>query len=259
MCEPLSDPVARAFSAAASSYDAEAQLQRQVGQDLLLALPSGLQVVRWLDLGCGTGHFCTALGKHYPQAQGVGLDIATGMLQQARSKRSTALYVCGDARTLPLADSSLDLVFSSLALQWCEDLDSVLQEVRRVLKPGGLLAFSSLAQGTLHELSDSWLQACGQPRVNTFRSFTAYEQACAQQGWQILQLECRPVIQFYPDVRALLGHLKGIGAGYLQNGRSQGLLGRASWQRIQQAYEGYRQPAGLPASWQVVSGVLRAR
>lgn len=253
----LADPVARAFSAAAASYDSEAVLQRQVGHALLQQLPESLQINRWLDLGCGTGYFCRQLAERFPAAQGLALDLAPGMLQQARALRPGPLHLCGDAQALPLASDSLDLVFSSLALQWCDDFSVVLAEAQRVLRPGGLLVFSSLAQGTLRELADSWQAGSGRLGVNAFRSFAAYQQLCVQSGMAVQQLQCELHLQHYADVRAVLRHLKAIGAQHPQQGQSEGLLGRTAWQRIQQAYEHQRQPQGLPVSWQVVTGVLR--
>jgi ubiquinone/menaquinone biosynthesis C-methylase UbiE len=76
----------------------------------------------------------------------VAADIAPGMLerakQQSRWLRRFA-RVRADAYALPFGDASFDLVFSSLMLQWCDDLDAVFAEIARVLKPGGLLLFST--------------------------------------------------------------------------------------------------------------------
>ena len=257
MTEPCINPVARAFSAAAHSYDSEAALQREVGHQLLKQLHPMQGVESWLDLGCGTGYFCQQLQQRFPCAQGTGLDIAPGMLQQARALRPGPDYLCGDAAAVPLAEQSLDLVFSSLALQWCEDFATVLAEAERILRPGGVLAFTSLASGTLHELEQSWQAAGSCARVNSFRTLENYQQLCANSGLQTLRLECRPHVQHYTDVRAITRHLRGIGAQHLQNGERPGLLGRKAYQRLLHSYEQLRQPAGLPVTWQVIYGVLR--
>ena len=57
--------------------------------------------------------------------------------------------VCADALRLPFAEASADIVFSSLMLQWCDDLLIAFREVRRVLKPGGLFIFSTFGPDTL--------------------------------------------------------------------------------------------------------------
>ena len=72
--------VAVSFSRAAASYDSVAELQRDVGHELMNRLPVGLNPQRWLDVGCGTGYFSRVLGQHFPHSEGLALDIAQGML-----------------------------------------------------------------------------------------------------------------------------------------------------------------------------------
>jgi malonyl-CoA O-methyltransferase len=84
------------------------------------------------------------------------------MLQQARQQSRWLRRferVRADAYALPFADGAFDLVFSSLMLQWCDDLDAVFGEIARVLKPGGLLLFSTFGPGTLAELREAWAAA----------------------------------------------------------------------------------------------------
>ncbi|MBU2823044.1 methyltransferase domain-containing protein, partial [Acidithiobacillus ferrooxidans] len=68
------------------------------------------------------------------------------MLQQARRRKGwrQRQYFCqGDAENLPLATASIDLLYANMSIQWCNDLDQVLREFARVLRPGGLLMFST--------------------------------------------------------------------------------------------------------------------
>ncbi|MNM54233.1 Malonyl-[acyl-carrier protein] O-methyltransferase [compost metagenome] len=250
--------MAASFSRAAASYDSVAALQRAVGMSLLAQLPDDLAPTRWLDLGSGTGHFSRVLAERLPAASGVAVDIAEGMLRHARSEQGGArFHVAGDAERLPLRDNSVDLVFTSLAVQWCGQFASVLDEVRRVLRPGGVLAFSSLCVGTLTELRDSWQAVDGMVHVNRFRRFEDYQRLCAGSGLEQLGLQQRAHVLHYPDVRSLTHELKALGAHNLNPGRPAGLTGRARMQGLLQAYEAFRQPEGLPATYQVVYGVLR--
>ena len=250
--------VAASFSRAAASYDSVAALQRAVGLSLLGQLPEGLQPQRWLDLGSGTGHFSRILAERFAQSSGVAVDIAEGMLRHARNEHSGAHYhVAGDAERLPLRDASVDLVFTSLAVQWCDQFASVLAEALRVLRPGGVLAFSSLCVGTLDELRASWQAVDGLVHVNRFRRFEDYQRLCAASGFEQLVLQRCPHVLHYPDVRSLTHELKALGAHNLNPGRPSGLTGRARMQGLLQAYEAFRQPEGLPATYQVVYGVLR--
>nr|MBP8008331.1 methyltransferase domain-containing protein [Thiopseudomonas sp.] len=164
--------VAAAFSRAAETYDSVADFQRAVGARLLSLLPESIcpaHIQQWLDLGCGTGYFCEHLQQRFASARGTGLDLAQGMLAFARTRCPDLSYICADAEQLPLQDNSQDLVFSSLALQWCTDFSKVLHEAHRVLKPGGVLLFSSLADGSLIELRRSWQAVDNATHVNQFR------------------------------------------------------------------------------------------
>ena len=121
--------VRRAFSKAASRYDEVAVLQREIGQRMLDRLNLvRLKPATVLDLGAGTGVATVALEKIYPKAQVIALDFAFPMLQQTR--RRGGLFrkprcLCADLEQLPLADASVDLIYSNAAIQWCNDLDRV--------------------------------------------------------------------------------------------------------------------------------------
>ncbi|WP_339515586.1 malonyl-ACP O-methyltransferase BioC [Pseudomonas sp. RL_15y_Pfl2_60] len=251
--------VAASFSRAAASYDSVAALQRAVGNQLLQRLPATLSPQRWLDLGSGTGYFSRALAERFPDAQGIALDIAEGMLQHARPLGGAEQFVAGDAEHLPLQAESCGLIFSSLALQWCDSFSSVLAEAQRVLSPGGTLAFSSLCVGTLRELRDSWRAVDGFVHVNRFRHFDDYQALCAASGLNVLSLDTQPEVLHYPDLRSLTHELKALGAHNLNSGRPSGLTGRARMSALVQAYERERQVQGLPATYQVVYGVLQKR
>ncbi|MGO2287902.1 MULTISPECIES: malonyl-ACP O-methyltransferase BioC [Pseudomonas] len=248
--------VAVSFSRAAASYDSVAELQRAVGHELIGRLPPDVSPRRWLDVGSGTGYFSRVLGQQFAGSEGVALDIAQGMLTYARPLGGAQHFIAGDAECLPLQDNRCDLIFSSLALQWCEHFDGVLKEAQRVLRPGGVLAFASLCVGTLSELRDSWQAVDGQVHVNRFRSFAAYQQRCADSGFQVLSLQTQPHVLHYPQVRHLTHELKALGAHNLNPGRPEGLTGRARLQGLMAAYEHFRQPQGLPATYQVVYGIL---
>ncbi|MBA1287549.1 malonyl-ACP O-methyltransferase BioC [Pseudomonas japonica] len=248
--------VAASFSRAAHTYDSVAGLQRDVGENLLALLSGASAPARWLDLGSGTGYFSRKLAQRWPDADGLAVDIAEGMLTHARTQGGARWYSAGDAESLPLRDGCVDLVFTSLAVQWCEDFTKVLAEAHRVLRPGGRFAFASLCTGTLGELRASWEAADGQVHVNRFRPFEAYQQLCDHSGLRVETLVCNAHVLHYPDVRGLTHELKALGAHNLNPGRPGGLTGRARIAAMVAAYESFRQTAGLPATYQVVYGVL---
>ncbi len=247
--------VAASFSKAAASYDSVAELQRAVGTELMSRLPD-MAPALWLDLGSGTGYFSRVLAERFPHSEGLALDIAEGMLKHARPLGGAQHYVAGDAENLPLRDASVELMFSSLAVQWCSDFASVLAEAKRVLQPGGMFGFASLCVGTLYELRDSWQAVDGMVHVNRFREFEDYQQLCAASGLQVRSLNVLPHVLHYPDVRSLTHELKALGAHNINPGRPGGLTGRARISALIEAYEGFRQEKGLPATYQVVYAVL---
>lgn len=249
--------VAASFSRAAETYDAVADLQRAVGAQLLAHLPRELEPQRWIDLGSGTGYFTRALAGRYPQAQGLAVDIAEGMLRHAREHGGAAHFIGGDAERLPLRDGACDVLFSSLALQWCADLPAVLSEAQRVLRPGGVLAFSSLCVGTLDELRQAWETVDGFVHVNRFRAFDDYQRHCADSALEVLELSTEDRVLHFPDLRSLTHELKALGAHNLNPGRPDGLTGRERVRALIDAYERFRKPDGLPATYRVVYAVLR--
>jgi ubiquinone/menaquinone biosynthesis C-methylase UbiE len=109
---------------------------------------------RVLDIACGTGIVARRVAPHVG-AGGVvvGLDINPGMLAVARAasaqSRPAIEWREGDAAALPFADTSFDVVFCQQALQFFPDPCAVLSEMRRVLAPGGRLAFN-VCRSTRH-------------------------------------------------------------------------------------------------------------
>ena len=258
--------LARRFGAAARHYDAHARFQQEVGLALLDRMPGepvtpaslSTSLISGLDLGCGTGFFLPHLASRCHQLH--GLDLAPGMLQQAALRGSGAQLVCGDAERLPFADGSLDWVFSSLALQWCERPAQAFAELHRVLKPGGQLLFSTLLVDSLWQLREAWRTVDDHPHVNRFLSLPQLQDAVAAGGFTSPCLESLAWALSYSELSGLLRDLKGIGASQLNDACQSGLSSRLRLQRLTEAYEAYRQPDGLlAASYQVCLGRLIRR
>ena len=109
----------------------------------LRALLPQLRGLRVLDLGCGFGWFCR-WARQEGAAHVVGIDVSENMLARARAATadSSITYVRGDMENLALSARSLDLVYSSLALHYVENLSRLFSQVYRALVPGGSLVFS---------------------------------------------------------------------------------------------------------------------
>lgn len=248
--------VARAFDRASGSYDAAAELQQRVRNELLTRLDElEVQPRTVLDLGAGTGHGTRALKRRHPKAMVVAVDIAPGMLEQARAQSRWLRRferVRADAYALPFADGVFDLVFSNLMIQWCDDLDAVFAEISRVLKPGGLLLFSTFGPGTLAELRESWAESDSSNHVNHFFDPHALGSALLQARLGEPVLDVDRIVANYPDVMTLMRELKAIGAHNVTQGRARGLTGRARLAAMTRAYETRRRDGKIPATWEII-------
>jgi malonyl-CoA O-methyltransferase len=246
------------FDRASGSYEAAATLQARVADELLERLGAFRFEPRVvLDSGSGTGRVTRALKRRYPKALVMALDIAPGMLREAQRHQGLLrrfARVCADAQRLPLAAASVDLVFSSLMLQWCEPLSQALAEVRRVLKPTGFFAFSTLGPDTLHELRAAWAAVDGASHVNRFLDVHDVGDALAHAGLAEPVLDVDRLALSYPDTLGLMRDLKAIGAHNVTAGRPRTLSGRGRLARMSAAYEAFRRDGQLPATYEVIYG-----
>lgn len=255
--------VRESFNAAAGKYDGAAVLQKEVGKRILERLDfikHDPEVI--LDVGSGTGDASHALGVRYKKSQIISLDLAEAMLCKARSKNGwlkntfgKQSFLCGDAESLPLADNSVDFIFSNLALQWCADLDKTFQEFKRVLKPEGLLLFSTFGPDTLKELRQSWRQADDQAaHVNNFLDMHDIGDALLRAGLADPVMDMENITLTYKDPYQLMRELKEIGAHTVNEGRRPGMTGKGRLKRMLDAYEQFRKDGVLPATYEVVYG-----
>jgi len=254
--------VKASFDFSAARYDEVAVLQREVASRLI----ERLDYIRFtpqliLDLGTGTGGNSKALMRVYPKAKVISADLSTGMLDYARRnssrwKRWTGRqrFVAADMEQLPFADASVDMIFSSLTLQWSQDPELVFRECRRVLKPGGMLMYTTLGPDTLKELRHSWQQADDYVHVNAFMDMHDVGDAMVRAQLAEPVMDVETLTLTYEHVNQLMRELKILGAHNINAGRSHGLTGKSAYQRMCQAYEGYRREGVLPVTYEVVYG-----
>lgn len=252
----------RAFERAAQSYDEAAALQRAIGEQLL----QRLDLVRLvpaviLDAGCGTGHGVRHLSHRYRGARVIGVDIAENMLRRAYARtpwwvRLTGLrplLACGDIERLPLATAAVDLIVSNLALQWC-DPQAVYAEFLRVLRPGGLLMFTSFGPDTLQELRAAWRAVDAAAHVHAFPDMHDLGDLLLRTGFADPVMDVERHTVMYRDVMQVLRELKRIGAHNVAVGRPRGLTGKGRFARFRTAYEAMARNGRIPATFEVVYG-----
>lgn len=262
--------VANAFSKAAANYELHAGLQREVGEQLCRRLQGFLcsrsAPTRVLDAGSGPGLFARRISALLPatlaQSEVVALDLSMGMLQQSVAaacvNHRNIAHLQADFDALPLSPHSFDAIFANFALQWCEDFASTLQGLAALLRPGGELVLSTLAEGSLAELREAWASVDTSPHVNRFAA-PDYLHECVQGiGLELLDFRHNCELQYFLTSDALLQSVKGIGAGNHLKQRERGLLGVRRYRKFLEVLDAQRDASGrLALSYQVVQIHLR--
>jgi len=272
------------FNNAADSYDAAAIVQQEVCRRLL----ERLEYIRVspeiiLDIGAGTGQGTQGLMQQYPDASVISIDLAEEMLKKSRqrlnnssqrlndSHRTNGMIkhlqqllskgaakkinpVCADAEHLPLADASVDLIFSNLTIQWCFDLKSLFEEFRRVLKPGGFMLFTTFGTETLKELKASWAVVSDKVHVNNFADMQDVGDVLYQAQAEDPVMDSEKIILNYQSIKQILLEIKAVGAHNQNQGRQPGLMGKSRLQAMYQAYEKFHTEQGYPVTYEVLYG-----
>ncbi len=255
--------VRRAFDRAAEGYDAVAVLQNEVCNRLLEKLDVvKISPQRILDAGTGTGFAIPALFAKYKKAQLVALDLSENMLDQTGRHGGflrSPQRVCADIQNLPFEDNVFDLIFSSLSLQWCNNLAGAFLEAKRVLKPGGLFVFTTFGPDTLKELRYSWAQVDESNHVNDFIDMHDIGDALLLEGFAEPVMEAEMLTVTYDCVDRLMHDLKAIGANVTASAAQNksavhGLRGKSILQTVRQNYESFRQDDLLPATYEIIYG-----
>lgn len=248
--------VRQSFDSASQNYNEHTSLQRLIGDRLLLhkkAQNHANQSV--LDIGAGTGYLTKKLFELNEVKDVYALDIAIGMLKHARHYLGTLQakgVICADAEKLPLNDGVMDVIYSNLAFQWCENLEKVFAQAHRVLQPKGLFVFSTFGPATLTELKSSWQQSDKAVHVNSFVGEEVIRQALQRAGFYDITILTDNIVNYYSSPKQLMVSLKGMGAHNMNQGRRLGLTGVKSFKAMLKVYESLRTEQGVPATFQAV-------
>ena len=251
--------IQKSFDIAAEEYDQFAILQHTVTDRLFESFEQfRINPALILDLGSGTGYGAKKLKERFKKAKTVQLDLSSSMLKKSRKKSSRFFsrdrFLCADAHNLPLSDKSVDLVFSSLMLQWCNDPAAVFSEIKRILKPEGLLLFSTFGPDSLKELRESWRAADEKIHVNAFIDMHDVGDALIRNGLDAPVLNVEHLVFTYDDCQALMKDLKNIGAQNINKGRRKTLTGKNRLMKMLNYYESFRKENKLPATYEIIYG-----
>ncbi|OGP15629.1 MAG: hypothetical protein A2052_07120 [Deltaproteobacteria bacterium GWA2_54_12] len=265
------DIIKRSFSKAASTYDEFSGFQKDVAFEVFQRLSQMLQqrehaflkaasienrqdAFTFLDIGSGTGRLA-ALVNSIPGAKVFASDIALTMLCKAREKHGNSFGLAtGDCCYLPFRDGVFDMVGSSLALQWAQELELAFTEAARVLKPGGLFVFSTLGPSTLWELRDCYKAH----RAVEFKDSTSIESALKASGLEVVAIEASIIKRRYGSFIELLKALKNIGAAppmECGKGLSPGKQLREAGKRYSEKFPCAQ--GGIEASYELILATAR--
>jgi malonyl-CoA O-methyltransferase len=238
------------FNTASSNYNDNAFLQNEIANRLaekLKVISIKPQII--IDLGSGTGLLSNKTAEIFPNANLICVDFA----QQSLLKNSQNLKVCANAYELPFASNSVDFIVSNLMMQWCPDLKALFNECFRVLKPEGLILFTTFGPDTLKELKRSWSAVDSSAHVNNFIDMHDIGDQMLQSGFQSPIMEMENITLTYEKVLDLMHDLKSIGAQNVGS-RSKALTGKTKFKKMIEMYESYRSDGKLPATYEVIYG-----
>ncbi len=210
--DDINASVIRAFDAAAATYDAASQVQREIARELIFRAGRGLSRApkKILDLGCGAGHVTQAALERWPEAKVTALDAAPAMLAALRRKFPAVETLCADATKLGGA-GDYDLIVSSMMAHWLPDPRQSLANWRHWLAPGGKIHVALPVAGSLFE----WRDACRAENI-------------ADGLWDFPQpsfaadfsehTETRDFVATYADAKSFLQSFKWTGARNARHG-----------------------------------------
>jgi malonyl-CoA O-methyltransferase len=205
------------FSKKAIEYDEQAIIQKEVARELLSKIPNK-NYKNILDIGCGTGFLTSLVKNTFPDANVTGIDNSLGMIDIAKRMNRNIKFKCIDANRIDLMDEEYDLIVSSMALHWIENLPEWLVRVNKVMSENGSLYFVLPIKNTLYELERSFnyaykeLGLINQKHVIDFYLDEKIEKSIS--NYNVDFVEKNEYQKKYDDIKLMINSIKGIGGGY---------------------------------------------
>ena len=164
--------------------------------------------------------------------------------------------VCADFKKICFKDNSFDFIFSSSALHWDLDVKSSFQEIYRILRPGGLLLFSTYGPDTLIELRSAWAQVDDNKHVNEFYDMHDIGDLMLNINFIDTVVDAEKIVIDYDNVKQLQLDLKNIGSKVMKDPNKLSSLSAKSKMKLMYAeYEKFKNSSGnLPATYEVIYG-----
>lgn len=238
----------------AAEYELAAFLQQEVADRLLERLdymrikPSVI-----LDLGAATGYAARKLEQRYPKAQLIALDSRENVLTTFKHSwwKKDPTRICADLEKIPLNNNSADLIFSNLSLHVLNDPQFCFKELHRILKPEGLLLFTSFGPDTLQELRISLSELKSECNLRNFIDMHHVGDILLNMGFQDPVMDMEMITLSYTDLKKLIKDIHYSGIEH--NARS--LMDSTNWNTLSEQYAKLRlKNQQLPATFEILYG-----
>lgn len=248
------EDVKKRFNSAAQTYDSVAVMQRESADRLFERLEIiKIAPTEVLDLGAGTGYCTNKLSQLYPAAKIFAVDPAEKMLSKINAADNVKT-LCASAEKLPLEDNSVDLVFSNMMIHWSTDVAQVFKEIQRVLRPGGVLLFTTLGPDTLRELRSSWAAVDDYNHVHHFYDLHDIGDELLRQKFVDPVMDMNELTLCYKALSKLFEDMKLLGARNVAEPRKRGLTTNVQLKKMMQAYENCKVDNLYPTTYEILFG-----
>lgn len=257
--------IRRQFNRSANSYDAHAHVQRLMSDRLTKSFlgwknKSNIAELNILEIGCGTGTLTEILVTEWPSASITALDIAPAMIKLAEqrvlsdeanfngirkntSDRLRFLHADVEMWAPDAPTSSFDLIVSNACFQWLSNPKQTLGHLRRMLRPGGSLIFTTFGPDTfceMHEAFNEVYRANGmelQRHGLWFLSTNEWNSLLVESGFSSIQFERSIQTEKYASAREFLHTVKAMGASTSEAVTVRGLSSRRLFANMYKEYE----------------------
>lgn len=199
-----------------------------------------------LEIGSHTGRLTRKLAPR--------VDSLITLDRQVFENRADCQSICADAEQLPFNHENFDWIISGGSFQWFENEAKALDEMYKLVKPGGLLSFSQFTQGSMQPLAQE-MQSLGEgSRLLELKSETELGSIIASSKWESLVFERLEGSDWFSNFSESLKFLRNIGATKVEQSPP---LKRSVWKALCQKMEASKRAQGYPVFWKATVVALR--
>jgi len=239
------------FNTAASTYDDHAIVSREVLRRLLERLDyMRIEPTVIVDLGARTGMSTQMLSEKYPGAKLIAIEPAYSMGQKIVEQNKVQILT-SPLTHLPLISQSADLVIAHFAMHWLNDIPQFFAEIRRILKPEGILLFTTLGPDTFSEVRAAWQQVDNHLHVHEFIDMHDVGDMLLAAELRDPVMDMEKLVVNYRDIQQFYADMRGQGITNVAENRQQGLTTPRQLSRFERAFQ---TDQGFPVTYEILYG-----